>query len=318
MTQASKGAWKGSSPSWATPSRPELTFTSSCASDGRQRRVAEASSGASAGAELLRMLKGNGFDGMAAARAAPVPPGQGHDQGYNEYDSNWSWQGWQGWQDWQDWRDWTEWEDPWNEVAKRPWDFDSERRSRGYEPRRPPECSSGRDYDAVGFDEAQPEFTSLADIANRTKLFAETKKSVMQDARSWPASTSLMRVPRHSSYENAFSGVGFTQQCQPTWEEKCPGMPSTTMVLPAQEDQQSVRLLPTDGSTVPAMPAGESLPSSSGLDPRAYSRGFSKWFGPNAVSPPESAFITSIAVHEAGLSTDAGSGVESSEEEVQK
>ncbi|CAE6918579.1 unnamed protein product [Symbiodinium sp. CCMP2592] len=316
MTQASKGAWKGSSPSWATPSRPELTSFTSCASDGRQRRVAEVSSGASAGAELLRMLKGNDFDGTAAARAAPVPPAQRHDQGYNEYDSNWSWQGWQGWQGWQDWQDWREWTE-W--VAERPWDFDSERHSLGYEPRRPPERSSGRDYDAFGFDEAQPEFTSLADIANRTKLFAETsKQSEMQDARSWPASTSLMPVPRHSSYENAFSGVGFAEQCQSTWEEKCPGMPSTTMVLPAQEGQQSVRLLPTDGSTVPAMPAGESLPSNSGLDPRAYSRGFSKWFGPNAVSPPESAFITSTGVHEAGFSTDAGSGVESSEEEVQK
>ena len=40
----------------------------------------------------------------------------------------------------------------------------------------------------------------------------------MTEARSWPASTSLMPVPRHSSYENAFSGVGFAQQCQPTWE----------------------------------------------------------------------------------------------------
>ncbi|CAE7840491.1 unnamed protein product [Symbiodinium sp. KB8] len=362
MMQASKGPWQGSSPSLATASRPELTsFAPVCASDGRQRRVAEASSGASAGAELLRMLKGNDFDGTAAAaRAAPGPSAQGHDQGYEEYDSNWSWQGWQGWQGWQDWQGWTEWEDPsWNEVATRPWAFGSERHCGGYEPQRPPEPFC-RDYAAFDFDEAQPEFT-LADIANRTKLFAEASKtSVMQDARSWPASTS-MPGPR-PSYENA-ADSGFAW-CQTTWEvhpsahsdsfrptsatltsipvpeslqnaglsgrelhsrrellemrprpseETCPGRPSTTMVLPAQDQNKA-------GSQVPATPAGatprveESLPSSSQHD----SRGFSKWFGPNAASPPESAFATSVGFHEAGFSTDAGSGVESSEEEVQK
>ena len=66
----------------------------------------------------IQTAQGNDFDGTAAAaRAAPGPSAQGHDQGYEEYDSNWSWQGWQGWQGWQDWQGWTEWEDPsWNEA----------------------------------------------------------------------------------------------------------------------------------------------------------------------------------------------------------
>ncbi|OLQ00967.1 hypothetical protein AK812_SmicGene16337 [Symbiodinium microadriaticum] len=313
----------------------------------------------------IQTAQGNDFDGTAAAaRAAPGPSAQGHDQGYEEYDSNWSWQGWQGWQGWQDWQGWTEWEDPsWNEVATRPWAFGSERHCGGYEPQRPPEPFC-RDYAAFDFDEAQPEFT-LADIANRTKLFAEASKtSVMQDARSWPASTS-MPGPR-PSYENA-ADSGFAW-CQTTWEvhpsahsDSFRPTSATLTSIPVPESLQNaglsgrelhsrrelleMRPRPSEavnddgvastgqaqiaclqhdqnkaGSQVPATPAGatprveESLPSSSQHD----SRGFSKWFGPNAASPPESAFATSVGFHEAGFSTDAGSGVESSEEEVQK